>query len=433
MHANLLKTIEQICEKFNYKIQPSTVYKWLANFNNEDYLKALEVLYHLEYFSHEDIINEFNNSMIELVEFVENDVKKKLLSRIMEFLFKEKTKLFLNIGLKKRIILHPIGGITKSGVNMIYPLTKTPTYEKYKEYFQIIIDEEKLGTKIKENAYLVLFDDIVGSGDTLVKYYNKSLKKQLVKTNNVTILSLSVVYMTKAQEKLNKLNIIPLGNARNRAFSDSGSVFGYRYKMRIIRDFAFKYGADLYITKNQKTGTIKSHNLGHNNSQALVVFAHSTPNNTLPIIWSSTNNWIPLFPRFSKDKINSCQKFKSETRRWMSLLSKVGFSRVFMYNKYSNIDLQLLMILRLIKMGKNKQSICQFLEISSKIFDDIITKGKEKNIFCKHGKITLIGHNIYAEIQKLEKISLDSRNQTLIYMNNYENIDYLPEMFRGES
>jgi hypothetical protein len=39
------------------------------------------------------------------------------------------------------------------------------------------------------------------------------------------------------------------------------------------------------------------HPLGYGNSEALVVFERSCPNNTLPIIWASSNDWIPLFKR----------------------------------------------------------------------------------------------------------------------------------------
>lgn len=37
--------------------------------------------------------------------------------------------------------------------------------------------------------------------------------------------------------------------------------------------------------------------LGFNDSQALVVFAHNCPNNTLPILWEKTKDWMPLFRR----------------------------------------------------------------------------------------------------------------------------------------
>lgn len=37
--------------------------------------------------------------------------------------------------------------------------------------------------------------------------------------------------------------------------------------------------------------------LGYGDSQAMVVFAHNCPNNTLPVLWERTKDWVPLFRR----------------------------------------------------------------------------------------------------------------------------------------
>jgi len=41
--------------------------------------------------------------------------------------------------------------------------------------------------------------------------------------------------------------------------------------------------------------------LGTGNLQALVVFEHNCPNNSLPVLWkgSETLPWTPLFPRIT--------------------------------------------------------------------------------------------------------------------------------------
>jgi len=47
------------------------------------------------------------------------------------------------------------------------------------------------------------------------------------------------------------------------------------YKMKQIREFCYKCGQQI----------CRGRELGYSNSQALVLFAHAVPNNTLPIIW----------------------------------------------------------------------------------------------------------------------------------------------------
>ena len=78
------------------------------------------------------------------------------------------------------------------------------------------------------------------------------------------------------------------------AFADNSQVFS-KEEQSIIRPICEKYGKILY----------EKHPLGYDNTQALIVFPHNTPNNTLPIIWASERNeakyskkiWYPLFER----------------------------------------------------------------------------------------------------------------------------------------
>ena len=46
----------------------------------------------------------------------------------------------------------------------------------------------------------------------------------------------------------------------------------------------------------------QEHPLGYKDGQLLIGFYHNTPNNTLPIFWSSTTSWNPIFKRYKKHK-----------------------------------------------------------------------------------------------------------------------------------
>ena len=46
----------------------------------------------------------------------------------------------------------------------------------------------------------------------------------------------------------------------------------------------------------------KEHPLGYKDGQLLIGFYHNTPNNTLPIFWSTAPSWTPIFKRYRKRK-----------------------------------------------------------------------------------------------------------------------------------
>lgn len=83
-----------------------------------------------------------------------------------------------------------------------------------------------------------------------------------------------------------------------RAFSPNSQVFKDAHLRERIEKLCNKYGEELY-----------EHPLGYDDSQALIVFPHNTPNNTLPIIWASENNekkpgrvWYPVWERKKASK-----------------------------------------------------------------------------------------------------------------------------------
>ena len=68
------------------------------------------------------------------------------------------------------------------------------------------------------------------------------------------------------------------------------------HKNSIIFDETEKERAKQVLLKYNEP-LIPNKPLGHGDVQGLVSFFYSTPNNTLPIFWSSNNGWYPLFPR----------------------------------------------------------------------------------------------------------------------------------------
>ena len=128
--------------------------------------------------------------------------------------------------------------------------------------------------------------------------------------------------------------------------------------MLTVREFCYKYGINLFRKYDYKNKIDKPHPLGFLNSQSLIIFAHSVPNNTVPIIWSQKNKWHPLFPRQGKGKISKLISYRDETMLWLSIARKIGFIKEDDSAKgifFNNMNYKLMAVVRMKK--KNSTAI----------------------------------------------------------------------------
>ena len=145
---------------------------------------------------------------------------------------------------------------------------------------------------------LVLIDDFSGSGQTLVDGLKEHL--DLLRQANsagIRIIIITLVGFEQARDRVERfihksglqadINFCdPLG-PESKAFSERSTVFPDPIERDRARQVAESKGVTLE----------KKHPLGYKDTQALVVFSQSCPNNALPILWSRNSGWSPLFPR----------------------------------------------------------------------------------------------------------------------------------------
>lgn len=402
--------IDNICKKLHNTLTPLQIRNWLENFLPEEFPTALRVIENLKYFTLEEIINEYDQS----------------LRRILD-----------NADEKEKIFLHGLGKFGKSGSSMIYFVRQTPTYKSNEERFKILDNPDKLAEKGVNNNTLVLIDDIIGSGKSLLTYYREQIKFQFVKkaSLNIKVLVLCVVYMKESLAVLEEgmPDAIIYGTQYIKAFASGSSVFGYRPKMLPVRELCYHYGKNLFSKKDWKTGKTEIHPLGFNKSQSLIVFAHSVPNNTLPIIWSSKNDWFPLYPRSADGKVSRVKEFQKETWLWINVAYKLRIFKTSntesIYTK--NIDFSILAIVRLKKQKRIIPIICQILGITLNQYNEIITIGKERNIFDLNDRLTEYGLAVYEKIKKSLKIHHQEGKREKY---NLKQIDqYVPKKFLGRT
>lgn len=141
---------------------------------------------------------------------------------------------------------------------------------------------------------LVFLDDFIGSGNQTIEFW-RSLSSRL----GQHIDTLDFYYSAFFSHRDGKTNIekhtkFKVQTVRKLDESDKafgvGSDFFPEYLREIIKKIFREYGERLS----------PSHPLGFRDGQMLIILDHNTPNNTLPVLWSSEANWFPLFKRYDK-------------------------------------------------------------------------------------------------------------------------------------
>ncbi len=419
MIRDFQEIINIISDRFNNSLSQLDIINWLENFEKIDWSKALTVLNSFEYYSIMDIIKEYENGI--------------------KFIIDESTS-------DENIYLIPVGNLRKkedqkevyyfgkSGVAMVYYLKKTPSFNR--NIKKLILLEDGNLDELPENVKIVMVDDFSGTGGTILEFY-KEIKDRLPEKH--TVIALTIAFMEKAEDVLNEFNIKIIGIKRRPIFSERGSVFGYEPKMKAIRDFCFKYGNNLYPLENYKKNITKHHPLGFLNTQALIGFEHSIPNNTIPIIWADSKNksnratWNPLFPRRGNLVIKRSKEFKQNQSYWVSIAYKLGLNNGLLneQEKYQTQTIQLISILQLKRKQKSDLLISQMLGINLIEYNSIIKIGKEKKLLDNNEEPTEQAIDIIEQIRK--KTKFKQNNQIINQLKIEEDIVYVPKIFRGSS
>lgn len=410
------RRIETIVKTLKGSVHPIQIRNWLENFYQYDWDKALRVLERLKYFSLKEVIAEYDNSIKKLIQIAPSE---------------------------KKIFVSASSEYGKSGPAMIYLFKKAPSFSVNEGRIKIVSHIRKLKQQgFKDGDILVLVDDFIGSGGSWSDFYRDYLSKQVIKDKTIiNLVFICVAYIQDSVDTLTEeipLNIKILGTPLPKAFATRGSPFGYRPNMVPIRNFCYRQAEEnkLFVTHDYKEDKDIGHPLGYNNSQALVLFEHSIPNNTLPIIWSAKNGWEPLYPRGSRNTPNESRDTKLEARHWISVARKLAIIDFFDDEGgsiYSNINYRLFAVLRLKKQRVTEPKIFQLLGIGVSEYEHILGEGTKRGIFDNEGNVSSRGSEVYFEISR-NVLSLQKEKQRLNgFVNNEISDNYVPTCFRGKT
>lgn len=171
-------------------------------------------------------------------------------------------------------------------------------------YYRNVVERKSLARVLREPGrakILVFLDDFIGTADAACKHF-KELSGEcgaILRERQVKVFFIAVCGFETAQAKiestLDKVNlpihvhICDVMDESARVFSESSKFFPDSRERNQAKVIAWEYGS--YLTRKAP--------LGYGDSEAAVVFPHSCPNNSLPILWSLSTapQWKPLFNR----------------------------------------------------------------------------------------------------------------------------------------
>lgn len=403
------KRIEDIVSnRFYNQITPYDVIRWLFNFDDEDVELAVQLLEHVVFLR-------------------DDDVKGRLYDQIMK---SPKDK-------KKHIV--PLGKPGKSGAAISYWIhglmkrsdSKNTIFHSSVEAFISYRNSVAWETL---NDVVVYVDDFIGSGGSVVEAL--SLEKKRVRPEVLSDACSGRLYFVAAIVMDNGYSWITqdisgaviLGDLYCKGFNPHKKVFGSYFKTKAVREMCYKYGEQLY----------KSWPLGYQNTQSLVLMQHSSPNNTVPVLWSDNQyqgrNWNPLVPRNNLLKIERAYTDRNSVYRWLSCLKRifvggsefVDFSLLFTTSNFNLVFILICLIRR-----KSEAFIYNAMGISYMEMERLWQEGMDKGIWDSKHNPSSLALNEYKDAMKRYKILRDEGRQEFSRILDEKDNIYIPETFRG--
>lgn len=185
-----------------------------------------------------------------------------------------------------------IGSASQSGSYLLY---------NFRHEAELSIKKFFYPTSLVPNSDTIVafIDDVMLSGGSAVEFFENNLKDFKAKK----IYYISFFVTEDAIKKLENIGIrvvyCSLLTERNKCFSPNSMIFSkYTDLLDVTQKLAEHYG----------TKVMSTNPLGHDDGQFCFGFYYNTPNNTLPIFWSNSKGWQPIFERRGKKVKNGKHK-----------------------------------------------------------------------------------------------------------------------------
>jgi hypothetical protein len=169
-------------------------------------------------------------------------------------------------------------------------------------YADNVVPSDRIPARVSRGGIrgVVVLEDFIGTGTTAVDAL-KTLAADWINDGpwdrEIDIYLVAVCGFEKGVEKVKRaaqrLDVpvtVLVGEVfsdADRCFSTDSRFFDTTQASETAQALCTKFGAELEPRRA----------LGYGDSQAVICFEHSCPNNSLPILWKDGPGWMPLFPR----------------------------------------------------------------------------------------------------------------------------------------
>lgn len=244
------------------EIKAETITKFLEQFNSEELPYILKIVSALRFYSSSKV----HRMVQELHHLVQELVKIPI----------------------ERQWFVPVGYVAKSGSAIAF------FYKKQNQLpsSQFVMANDLSPEHFRKGSAVIFLDDFIGSGHQIAHFWNKVVKPLLPSNPKCQlILGTLVGYESGIEFAKGSTGFTPVVvdvlSMADRPFSSESTIFIDSSEREAARNIVHKYGSKLY----------PKYPAGYADSQSLIGFFYSTPNNSLPILWSMEQGWNPLLPR----------------------------------------------------------------------------------------------------------------------------------------
>lgn len=176
--------------------------------------------------------------------------------------------------------------------------------DENKIFHQNVVEKNKIFDKISKSTEdvngLIFIDDFIGTGRSITENLSELLTNEslikLINDKEIIVFIIAISGFTESKElilrKFNTINNFEISicdplSISDKIFHEDSRHFESSAERLKTRDLISKFGEQLE----------KGHPLGYYDSQAIIVFEQSCPNNSLPVLWKDKKTWSPLFKR----------------------------------------------------------------------------------------------------------------------------------------
>ncbi|MDT0642834.1 hypothetical protein RM553_08325 [Zunongwangia sp. F363] len=407
-----LRNIDYLLPKLKFSVMPSKIVRWLENFEEDDLKYAYDFLQVFEYIN-------FNEMQYRL-----EDLLKKI---------------FMDLHNTDNALVIPYGKFGKSGTLVTYPLSHSPFYLELEKKGRIIIKKDLKKLDVESYNCIILIDDFIGSGKTFCdEYRDEGIEKWIKNRSKLPkVYVLSTVIMAQGRKKIEDTfkYIKVYAQERAKIFDKSSSpliALGNFEKHKIN---SRKYEQRIKVSQDYLGG--------YKDSQGLLAFSHGTPNNTLPLFWWG-KNWIPLFPRRAKTRMDEAREFKKSIAFYIGICNRLGIDllsleeykqasntvKVEDQRKYNNkLHHSIIALLKLKLEGTEDYIICHILGLTDNELDEVYERSRKIGFVDLSRRLTSKATVYFNNLER--RISKErSRNETEQNLKPKELI-YIPKTFEG--